>query len=244
LPLGRKKRHYLFQFGLNARQPGARKHGCNLGRQGLVRVAQGEAVWPYTYAGLVRAAASGIVDPEAGVWCVGWDEWRIARDVPGLFEQEPELVPDDQEEVFDSPEGDDRGKSTTKEAATAVSAATKPVAGRGSLEQHLGCLGNVAQIGPTCSLFLLATISREGRGPAGSCDGCLVEQGSPTLATKLVHPPSLAAESNDHQRGGRQQQGRLVKPTQARHGEEQNAADHADSPYTCLHAGHERAECQ
>jgi hypothetical protein len=80
----------------------------------------------------VRAAASGIVDPKAGVWCVGWDEWRIARDVPGLFEQEPELVPDDQEEGFDSPEGDERGKSTTKEAATAVSAATKP--GRGSLE--------------------------------------------------------------------------------------------------------------
>jgi hypothetical protein len=82
----------------------------------------------------VRAAASGIVDPKAGVWCVGWDEWRIARDVPGLFEQEPELVPDDQEEGLDSPEGDDRGKSTTKEAATSVSAATKPVAGRGSLE--------------------------------------------------------------------------------------------------------------
>jgi hypothetical protein len=46
-------------------------------------------------------------------------------------------VPDDQEEGFDSLEGDDRGKSTTKEAATAVSAATKPVAGRGSLEFKL-----------------------------------------------------------------------------------------------------------
>jgi hypothetical protein len=95
---------------------------------------RGKQYGPYTYAGLVRAAASGIVDPKAGVWCVGWDEWRIARDVPGLFEQEPELVPDDLEEGFDSPEGDDRGKSATKEAATAVSAATKPVAGRGSLE--------------------------------------------------------------------------------------------------------------
>jgi hypothetical protein len=77
-------------------------------------------------------------------------------------------------------------------------------------------------VGPTCSLFLLATIAREGRGPAGSCDGRLIEQGSPTLATKLVHPPSQTAEGDDHQRGGRQQQGRLVKPTQARHGEEQN----------------------
>ena len=92
---------------------------------------RGKQYGPYTYAGLVRAAASGIVDPKAGVWCV--DEWRIARDVPGLFEQEPELVPDDQEEGFDSSEGDDRGKSATKEAATAPSAATKPVAG-GSLE--------------------------------------------------------------------------------------------------------------
>jgi hypothetical protein len=26
-----------------------------------------------------------------GVWCLGWAEWRIAREVPGLFEQE--LVP-------------------------------------------------------------------------------------------------------------------------------------------------------
>jgi hypothetical protein len=94
---------------------------------------RGKQYGPYTYAGLVRAAASGIVDPKAGVWCVGWDEWRIARDVPGLFEQEPELVPDDLEEGFDSPERDDRGKSATKEAAAAVSAATKPVAG-GSLE--------------------------------------------------------------------------------------------------------------
>src|ERR1700692_2654207 len=90
---------------------------------------RGKQYGPYTYAGLVRAAASGIVDPKAGVWCVGWDEWRIARDVPGLFEQERELVPDDLEEGFDSPEGDDRGKSATKEAAAAVSAATKPVAG-------------------------------------------------------------------------------------------------------------------
>jgi hypothetical protein len=99
---------------------------------------RGKQYGPYTYAGLVRAAARGIVDPKAAVWCVGWGEWCIARDVPGLFEQEPELVPDDQEEGFDVPEGDDRGKSTTtKKVATAMSAATKPVAGRGSLESAI-----------------------------------------------------------------------------------------------------------
>src|ERR1700686_5282570 len=85
------------------------------------------------------------------------------------------------------------------------------------------------QIVPTGSLFLLATLGREGRGPTGSCDGRLSDQGSPTLATKLVHPPSQTAEGDDHERGGRQQQGRLVKPTQTRHGEEQNAADRAAS---------------
>jgi len=103
---------------------------------------RGRQYGPYTYAGLVRAAARGIVDPKAGVWCVGWDEWRIARDVPGLFEREPELVPHDQEEGFDSSEGDDRGKSTAKKGATAVSAATKPVADRGSLESAVKAPGS------------------------------------------------------------------------------------------------------
>jgi hypothetical protein len=69
---------------------------------------------------------------------------------------------------------------------------------------------------------LVGDRSERGRGPAGSCDGCLIEQGSPTLATKLVRPPSQTAESDDHQRGGHQQQGRLVKPTQARPGTARN----------------------
>jgi hypothetical protein len=46
----------------------------------------------------------------------------------------------------------------------------------------------------------------------------------------LVHPPNQTAEGNDHQHGGRQQQGRLVKPTQARHDEEQNATDRTNPP--------------
>jgi GYF domain 2 len=85
-------------------------------------LVKGKQYGPCTYGGLVRAAARGTVDPQAGVWCVGWDEWRIARDVPGLFEQEPELVPDDQEEGNDSPDENDRSKSTEK-GATGVPAA-------------------------------------------------------------------------------------------------------------------------
>jgi hypothetical protein len=85
-------------------------------------LVKGKQYGPCTYGGLVRAAARGTVDPQAGVWCVGWDEWRIARDVPGLFEQEPELIPDDQEEGIDSPEENDRSKSSEK-VATGVPAA-------------------------------------------------------------------------------------------------------------------------
>jgi hypothetical protein len=37
-----------------------------------------------------RPLARGLVDRGAGVWCLGWAEWRIARNVPELFEPEPE----------------------------------------------------------------------------------------------------------------------------------------------------------
>jgi GYF domain 2 len=102
---------------------------------------RGEQYGPYTYAGLVRAAARGMVDPKAGVWCVGWDEWRIARDVPGLFEQEPELVPDDREEDIDCPQENDRGRSTEK-VATAVTAATNPAAGLRLVESAVDSAGS------------------------------------------------------------------------------------------------------
>jgi hypothetical protein len=45
---------------------------------------------PYTFSALAQEAERGLVDREAGVWCLGWTEWRIARNVPGLFEPEPE----------------------------------------------------------------------------------------------------------------------------------------------------------
>ena len=54
---------------------------------------RGKRYGPYTFAALAHAADRGVVDPEAGVWCLGWDEWRIARNVPGLFKPEPEPEP-------------------------------------------------------------------------------------------------------------------------------------------------------
>jgi len=65
-------------------------------------LVRGQQYGPFTFASLVRAAGRGVFGPEAGVWCVGWAEWRIAGSVPGLFEQEPE--PDGVEEAHRSKE--------------------------------------------------------------------------------------------------------------------------------------------
>src|ERR1700693_5008273 len=71
---------------------------------------RGKRYGPYTFAALAHAADRGVVDPEAGVWCLGWDEWRIARNVPGLFkpepEPEPEPEPDDLDDEVDAFEED------------------------------------------------------------------------------------------------------------------------------------------
>jgi GYF domain 2 len=120
-------------------------------------LVKGKQYGPYTYGGLVRAAARGIVDPKAGVWCVGWDEWRIARDVPGLFEQEPELIPDDQEEGIDSPEENDRSKSTEK-VATAVTAATNPAAGLRLVESAVNAAGSHDKKEPAVKLDAVPSI--------------------------------------------------------------------------------------
>jgi GYF domain 2 len=82
---------------------------------------KGKRYGPYTFAGLVHAAERGIVNPEAGVWCLGWDKWRIARNVPGLFEQEPEPEPDGQEEDVDSSEKDaDDGEESERDEGDAA----------------------------------------------------------------------------------------------------------------------------
>jgi hypothetical protein len=62
---------------------------------------RGKRYGPYTFAALAQAADRGVVDREAGVWCLGWDEWRIARNVPGLFKPEPEPEPESEPEYVD-----------------------------------------------------------------------------------------------------------------------------------------------
>ena len=90
LPLGRKNAIIYFSSGSMRANLVRGSMTATWDAKDWFVLLRGKQYGPYTYAGLVRAAASGIVDPKAGVWCVGWDEWRIARDVPGLFEQEPE----------------------------------------------------------------------------------------------------------------------------------------------------------
>jgi hypothetical protein len=62
---------------------------------------KGKRYGPYTFTAIVQAAEKGVVEPDAGVWCLGWDEWRIARDVPGLFKDDPasEVIEEDVEEA-------------------------------------------------------------------------------------------------------------------------------------------------
>jgi uncharacterized protein DUF4339 len=65
---------------------------------------KGKRYGPYNFAALRHAAEKGVVDRDAGVWCLGWAEWRIARNVPGLFEPEPE--PDVEEDADDREDAD------------------------------------------------------------------------------------------------------------------------------------------
>jgi hypothetical protein len=87
---------------------------------------KGQQYGPYSFAALVRAAGRGVFGPEAGVWCVGWAKWRIARSVPGLFEQEPE--PDGVEEADCDKEHreDDGDKSDDRNEATPLRLLASP----------------------------------------------------------------------------------------------------------------------
>jgi hypothetical protein len=104
---------------------------------------KGKRYGPYTFASLVLAAESGVVDPGAGVWCVGWAEWRIARNVPGLFNQEAGDSREDQEEDVVSSEEeeeerdeenrdepDDSSEDAQQEVAPDASAASEPSGAR------------------------------------------------------------------------------------------------------------------
>jgi hypothetical protein len=80
---------------------------------------RGKRYGPYTFAALAEAAERGVVDGEAGVWCLGWDEWRMARNVPGLFKPgpEPEPEPEYVDADVDTREGsaDDREESSAEQ---------------------------------------------------------------------------------------------------------------------------------
>jgi hypothetical protein len=79
---------------------------------------KGKRYGPYTFAALAHAAEKGVVDRDAGVWCLGWAEWRMARNVPWLFEPERESEPDEVEEDTDEAEedADDHGDTDHAEA--------------------------------------------------------------------------------------------------------------------------------
>jgi hypothetical protein len=70
---------------------------------------EGKQHGPFTFTALVQGAKSGHLDPEDGVCRLGWEAWRLARDVPGLFKQESESVTFYQEQDADSNEEEDTG---------------------------------------------------------------------------------------------------------------------------------------
>ena len=53
---------------------------------------RGKRYGPYSFATLEKAAEKGDIDPQSGVWCSGWPQWRVAREVAGLFGEQPESV--------------------------------------------------------------------------------------------------------------------------------------------------------
>ena len=92
-------------------------------------LVRGQQYGPYTFASLVRAAGRGVFGPEAGVWCVGWAEWRIAGSVPGLFEQESDDLDEDVEAREEDAEGSE-DPNPDKEAAEKAGTAAPPLVHR------------------------------------------------------------------------------------------------------------------
>jgi hypothetical protein len=96
-------------------------NGTHAGPCGCMSATQDAKIWfvsfkgkrygPYTFSALVHDAARGLVDRDAGVWCLGWAEWRIARNVPGLFEPEPETKSIGAPGLLSAPDVDEPGFS-------------------------------------------------------------------------------------------------------------------------------------
>src|SRR6266436_9472304 len=49
----------------------------------------GKRYGPYTFAALTEAAAKGVVTAETHIWRLGWQQWHLARQVPGLLNETP-----------------------------------------------------------------------------------------------------------------------------------------------------------
>jgi hypothetical protein len=93
---------------------------------------EGKRYGPLTFEAVVEATEEGLLGPEALVWCLGWAEWRTARSVPGLFEEEPsdEEVVEAPEEIAEAHEADgsdrddsDHGKDVAADIALARASA-------------------------------------------------------------------------------------------------------------------------
>ncbi len=82
----------------------------------------GKRYGPYTFAALNEAAAKGFITAETHIWRLGWQQWHLARQVPGLLNETPpppeptddysertnERPPEIEAESAPSPSRDDR----------------------------------------------------------------------------------------------------------------------------------------
>jgi GYF domain 2 len=52
----------------------------------------GKRYGPYTFAALLKGVEKGVIGRSAGIWRPGWEQWRAAGDVSGIFAPEPPPV--------------------------------------------------------------------------------------------------------------------------------------------------------
>jgi hypothetical protein len=86
---------------------------------------KGQRYGPCTFTALVRMAEIGVVDAETGVWCVGWAEWRTARNVPRLSKRESDDLDKDVEAREDDAEGREAHSGSEAEAHSGSEATEK-----------------------------------------------------------------------------------------------------------------------
>ncbi len=188
---------------------------------------RGKRYGPYTFAALAHAADRGVVDPEAGVWCLGWDQWRIARNVPGLFkpepEPEPEPEPDDLDEDVDAFEeeadgrearaeredlvddggdqADDRDEDAAAEHEPAKSTESKSTESKSA--ENKSAQGKAAEIKPLVALGRLSGTDLHAHGPiANAADAKPDEAPSVGLSAGARMAMSEASSEPEPSRNG------------------------------------------